>query len=327
MSYRNDQTGLIAALFDEASGAAPGWSGFLTLLAAMTQATGAAFAGMETAGVLGDCPPLEAETLRQMRTDRLYAAESLPGPPPEARLRAVKVRVGRDAYAVLQIRRAAHERDFRSADALFLDGLVPFLGQAVAIRQAGDADRRRAALTDRLTEGLGAGWILFDRTGAILDLSSFAADWGERSGLRLSSRRRFEPADPDTALEFRQGMAACLGGQGAATVVVEGAPRAEMVLRPENSGSARAVLGLLRVAPQGAARDAGRIAAHLGLSRSEARLVAQLCDGETLRSAGANLGWTEETTRSTSKQVFARLGVAGQPGLLRRVLNGALWLR
>jgi len=61
------------------------------------------------------------------------------------------------------------------------------------------------------------------------------------------------------------------------------------------------------------------------LSRSEARLLAQLCDGHTLRSAAEALGWTEETARSTSKVIFARLGVSGQPAMIRRIMGSGVW--
>lgn len=327
MSYRNDQTGLIAALFDAASGQSAGWSAFLEVLVAMTQAEGAALAsGPGQQAAIGRCSPFDDETVRQMRIDRVYAAENISGLVAEGWIRAVKVRVGRDGYAVLQICRAAHERDFRSAEAQHLDGLVPFLGQAVAIGRAQRSALRRTALTERVASGLGAGWILFDRTGLILDLSPVALEWGRTSDQRLQVRGRLETPDPGVAMQFRRGLAVCVEGKGPVTVSMGGHPVAEMILTPETREGERLVLGLLRAQPMTATLGAAHIARNLGVSLSEARLIMQLCDGENLRSAAVALGWTEETARSTSKQIFARLGVSGQTGLIRRVLNSALWL-
>ena len=81
-----------------------------------------------------------------------------------------------------------------------------------------------------------------------------------------------------------------------------------------------------RQAPRARDLPVGRIAAVFGLSRSEARLAALLCDGFSLAQAAAELGWTVETARSCSKQVFARMGVGGQTGVLRRMLASAVWI-
>jgi DNA-binding CsgD family transcriptional regulator len=63
-----------------------------------------------------------------------------------------------------------------------------------------------------------------------------------------------------------------------------------------------------------------------GVSRSEARLAVALCDGMTLTAAAQTLGWTLETARSTSKRLFARIGVSGQPGVVRAMHASAIWL-
>jgi DNA-binding CsgD family transcriptional regulator len=69
-----------------------------------------------------------------------------------------------------------------------------------------------------------------------------------------------------------------------------------------------------------------RIMATFDLSRSEARLAATLCDGLSLSAAAQTLGWTTETARSNSKLLFARMGVNGQPGVVRAMQSSAIWL-
>ena len=66
------------------------------------------------------------------------------------------------------------------------------------------------------------------------------------------------------------------------------------------------------------------IALHL---LEEARLAALLCDGFSLRDAATELGWTIDTARSASKQLFARRGVSGQAAPLPPMPTGVLWFQ
>jgi DNA-binding CsgD family transcriptional regulator len=184
------------------------------------------------------------------------------------------------------------------------------------------AERAEAALSDTLASRLGAGWIVFDRSGVVLSLSAAAHEWSEREGLRIVDRRRLEFPDADVAQVYRTGFAAVLAGEGPVTVPL---PRAELVLSLNDDFGDGVVVGSLRTMPMASLLSNDKIAAHFGLSRSEARLLAQLCDGQTLRSAAEVLGWTEETARSTSKVIFARLGVSGQPAMIRRIMGSGVW--
>lgn len=66
---------------------------------------------------------------------------------------------------------------------------------------------------------------------------------------------------------------------------------------------------------------------HLfGLTRSEARLVELLVDGGTVRSAGQDLGLTNESARQYLKSVFAKTGTHRQSDLVRAVLASPAWL-
>ena len=81
----------------------------------------------------------------------------------------------------------------------------------------------------------------------------------------------------------------------------------------------------MRQPPKLADIDIAWLADALGLSRSEARLAAQLGDGLRLKEAATQLGWTEETVRSCSKTIYAKMGVQGQAGLLRQLQGAGLW--
>src|SRR5690606_15132455 len=97
------------------------------------------------------CPVLDPEGRQSLRNDRVYAQDSLPaGIKTEGFIRAVKARVGQEARIVVWTHRAAHRKDFRSADGQQLSALVPYLGQAGEIWLGLCRERSRAALTPGL---------------------------------------------------------------------------------------------------------------------------------------------------------------------------------
>jgi DNA-binding CsgD family transcriptional regulator len=76
-----------------------------------------------------------------------------------------------------------------------------------------------------------------------------------------------------------------------------------------------------------AARDLpqpDQLAHALGLTLAEARLARTLGQGHSLPEATARLGLTRETGRSYAKQIYAKTGVSGQPGLMRLLWRSAL---
>lgn len=99
----------------------------------------------------------------------------------------------------------------------------------------------------------------------------------------------------------------------------------EMLLTQIEHENAPAILGQLRITPKGALISAKVFAHHFGVSTSEARLAILICDGHNLKDAAAMLGWTEESARTCSRKLMARLGVNRQPELIQRILNSSLW--
>ncbi|WP_163846447.1 helix-turn-helix transcriptional regulator [Pseudooceanicola aestuarii] len=347
MAHVDEQTALIRALFAAAAGgateceAADGgdsavagapWQDMLQRLRQVTRADGAALwldpaRGRGPSWVHGTMAGPEAAIRRSLRFDRVYGADELPGDPGDAgALRVVKARAGTHLQATLGIARQSHRQDFRSADGQQLNALAPFLGQAAEIWARHQAARERAARDAGLAAGLGAGWLLLDATGLILDLSPAARTWGAALGLQLAARRRLDLADGARALALRGGLTACLAGEGPVPLTLSRDPLVELVLTRDPGPGDAAILARLRHSMPCAAIPPARIARHFALTLSEARLTALICDGHSLRDAAHRLGWTEATARTCSKAIFARLGVSGQPGLVRRVLSGALWL-
>ncbi|WIV51428.1 hypothetical protein QQG91_02990 [Marivivens sp. LCG002] len=328
MARFDDQTELIRALFasaGDASAEGEAWAGFLHALRSITQADGAALViDTETPRLFGDAPLVDAELRLKLRVERVYDQDGLPNF--EWRhgfVRAVKVRIDQAATVTLWITRGAHLKDFRSVDGQLLSALTPFLGQGAEMWLRLLETRREAARTDAVAMQSGLGWVQFERSAIITSYSSMVGAWAEERGMRLSERRRFELADDGAAQAFRAAFQQVLAGAARDVAVIGVEPLTELVL---TQGEDQTILGTLRVAQPAADVAPETVAAHFGISKSEARLAMQLCDGASIKEAAMALGWTEETARTTSKAIFARLGISGQPALVRRMMGSGLWL-
>lgn len=308
-----------------ASGGA--WRDFLSVLSQAAQAESALlqlFAqGREIARWRGGRPlsngPPEPQV---MRLGRVYSQVDLPGTGSRDQpLRALKCAIGADGVGLLTLERRAP--DFRAIDGMHLSNLLPYLGQALEGWLALRLRQDRARLDDRLAWGLGAGWMVLGPAGNVLDLSPWLGEMlGGAGDLRLRGGW-LDFADPALAQAFQQAVA---GPLPSPPVALSRRPPLEMILTDGRHGGERALIAGLRHARAARATPVAEIARAFDLSRSEARLAMLLCDGFSLAEAAQELGWTLETTRSCSKQVYARMAVGGQPGVLRRMLNSPVWL-
>lgn len=261
------------------------------------------------------------EDLARMRGGRVYSQLDLPGGVSGDPLRAIRCGLEDAGFAVLLLARRG--RDFRAADAAHLARLEAYLGQVVTIRARLEAERARAALDRRAAVRFGLGWLRLAPSGRVLEHSAEAA---AVAGLRLQVNGWPEFTETGAARAFRQALAAVQAGEAAAPVDLSRDPPVQMTVLSHDFGDGPALAALLRQAPMARDLPVGRVAATFGLSRSEARLAALLCDGFSLAQAAGHLGWTIGTARSCSKQVFTRMGVQGQPGVVRRMQASLVWL-
>ncbi|SLN74500.1 hypothetical protein PSM7751_04162 [Pseudooceanicola marinus] len=307
---------------------APGWAEFLRLLAETTRAGTVALrleqAGRPVAAWHHGAPPPTLEETDKMRLGRVYAQGDLPGlMTRRAPLRALRAPAGPGGTALLWLARPEGAEDFRAIDAVQLSTLAPYLGPALTGWQAAQAARARAAQEQALARALGAAWILFSAGGQILDRAPGLEDLLTGTGIRLGSDGRLHLPEEATAQALRAALARSAPGAPPALLVLSDAPRLEMQISAPSDGPR---LARLRRSPRAAALPVAVVARHFALAPAEARLAQLICDGRSLAEAAADLGWTLESTRSASKQVFARMGVRGQAGVIRRMQAGALWL-
>lgn len=304
----------------------PPWRPFLAALAALTRAQAAALrieAGTAlTFATAPDVPLPAPEVLRRLRPDRIYAQDELDSAEPMRVLR-VALRGERHAWLAIHHRFAG----FRAVDGAQLNRLAPHLDVAVDSWLALGVERAPAAETAALAGALGAGWLWLDSGGRVIDADAHArATLAGAEGLRLTPAGRLESDDTAVALGLRRALDRALTGQSAVATL---GPDLALALRPgltsPAAGVEPALRAALRRAPLAAALDRDTLATMLHTTRSEARLAAQLCDGQSLAEAASHLGWTLETTRSASKRIFSQTGARGQPDLIRRLQTGAGW--
>ncbi len=89
---------------------------------------------------------------------------------------------------------------------------------------------------------------------------------------------------------------------------------------PKANVKAVAILSLKRVV-EAEAPDAALIAESLGISPAQARLVAALVVGKSLRGYAFEVGISVHTARTHLKNVFVGIGVRSQAALIRVVLT------
>lgn len=323
---------LYRAATPPAAGPTPtaGWDRMLGLLADLTGAE-SAFLRAQADGAtdphlavgIGPAPDLSDRDLAALRADRIYGqADFLTDWDPGHPLRLIRVNAPNRGRVWLGIARGT--RDFRAVDGARLADLGPHLGPAVAIWGEVQADRAAATRSHDLAASLGAGWLTLDRGGRVSGLGpGMARRIAAMPDLHLSADGRLSFAQGDTARRYRAALDRLWAGQtDRAFVPLSDALRTQVLLLPEGAGHIRLVL---RQDLRAAARRPEDLRASLGLSKSETRLAILLCDGASLSEAAGTLGWTVETARSTSKQIYARTGAGGQADLIRMMLNGVVW--
>jgi DNA-binding CsgD family transcriptional regulator len=261
----------------------------------------------------------------QMRTSRVYSRSDLPaGLSPASEtcpLRAVRWRFGPDAWGLITLRRRSE--DFRAIDGQHLSNLLPYLAHAVQGWKKRARERWQAALEGQICAGFGTGWALFAPSGLVTDMAEGLAERLEAvAGIRLSAEGRFVLAE-ENARALREAFSELTrDSTGTHLLWLSSAPPVQMMLSVENGE----FLGRIRHEMSACALPLSRVMAGFNLNRSEARLAVALCDGLSLLEAAEKLGWTLESTRTTSKRLFARMGVNSQPAVVRAMYQSVVWM-
>lgn len=180
-----------------------------------------------------------------------------------------------------------------------------------------DAYRRAADL-------LSFGVITLDRDGRILAVDDAARrQIGAVGGLAIRGDRLRVAAGP---VDLPATITAALQSGNTEAIHLGDADGLDLLLVPlaprPDGGPHEVRLMIYLSARRSPERDiSGHLAVLFGLSETQARLAARLASGRTLAEAAGDIGITEQTARTYSKDIFARTGTTRQGELIQRILT------
>ncbi len=257
--------------------------------------------------------PLPFELPRELaglRLHRVHTGEELrlrrpgSGSRPDSRdQRAVGLRAGaRVAWFVLGRNTALQSGAgaFRAVDSAALSGLVPHLEQVLECASDRRAMAQELMSAHLILARLQIGQVSFNAQGALCNQDAVAATLIARPGVHVP---RLLPAQDTPRLH------ACGAG-------------VHLLHLPAGGGPS---LGYLR-GSDAPLPEAATLAQLFGLTLPEARLVRALGAGTPLAESARMLGFSLETARTYSKQIFAKTGARGQSALMRLLWTSPLIL-
>ena len=232
----------------------------------------------------------------------------------------------------------AREHQCSAADSALLSSLAPFVAQALRSLMLIEQQRAESALSAIGMARSGAGWIAFDGEARVIGIASatgttLAALLG--AAPRIGERLRDLGPRPERQLSAAAAAFADDPQAAPRPIVLSPSPRIEALLAaphaidmaPVATITARAAMvALCRLPRPPAPGRVERLAGLRDLPLREAELALALADGRTLAEAAAAMGLTLETVRNYSKRLYAKLGVRGQPGLVRAVCESSALL-
>jgi len=279
-----------------------------------------------------------------MEPGRVYAYEELEGVSREApdrfreqflepagfhRMLMFRVAEPNGCSLWMAVTRPASAAEFTAQDrercARLARHLVPILSCHVALlnRAADAAAYRRAA------EMLAFGVISLGESREVITADAAAMDHLSACGhLRIKGRKLWAGGDQellhgriDEALRRKETRLVHLGDvDGLDLLLVPVSPRADA------APGGPALLVYLSARRRWARDLSEHLATLFGISQTQARLAALLAGGYTLSQAAAEIGLTEQSARTYSKEIYARTGTRRQGELIQRILTSVAML-
>lgn len=241
----------------------------------------------------------------------------------DERIVRIKEQEGTSAWLML-VRYSAF---FSAADGALLTAVAPHV--AVALRNFVLAERQRircAASREGLARA-GVGWIALGRDTRILDFDSNLTPLLVRlhESEKLVGERLHIDAQHDRqvvtqlANEFARNSAATPRAVILSEKLGLDALLVPMTERPDAALTLPVMMAFCRVQrpPEGDRKPI--LSALYGLSLREAEFALALSDGKSISEAAVTMGWTEQTARSCSKHVYAKMGLRSQSALVREI--------
>jgi DNA-binding CsgD family transcriptional regulator len=167
-------------------------------------------------------------------------------------------------------------------------------------------------------------WLVFDREARVLGIDPRLDAW-MREHLAYTPRVGERLRDLGVPAE-RELLAAAAAFTSATPppprpVLLHDHPRLEALLTATTDMARPFMLALCRLPNARTGESVDRLAALFDLPPREAQLAIALNEGRSIAEAAETMGLTLETARNYSKRLYAKLGVRGQPELVRLVCD------
>lgn len=221
--------------------------------------------------------------------------------------------------------------DYSAEDQAFFDSFLPHLG--VALRNFAQADRYRvrAALGSFISSRFELAAITVSESGQILGMEPAAQIMLDSIQNTISTAgRRLTFRESHLQKRMAEALRTAASGQRSKAIVFHaGDERMEMLVQPFLASSARAPVQPAAViyfrrdrALAGREEEMrGALNEMYDLSPVEADIALGLSRGRTMAQLAGDLGLSENTIRSYSKPIYAKLGVSRQVDLVRILLT------
>jgi len=224
------------------------------------------------------------------------------------------------------------EADFGADDELLLNEIAPYLRRVLRHFVALERERTNALLAGEAIQRLNFGWITLDAMGRILEADPQASYLLASSGtLRKDTQGFLKVTSPKPEHEITEVIKALTDNPNARprAMTLSRDPWLDMLLVPanRNSVSAKSVPTVVAYVHGDSSLSADRceqLAQLFDLLPSEARLALALSRGMSITEAAEELGLTEQTARTYSKSIYAKMGARGQADLVRFIHRSVL---
>ncbi|QNO28867.1 helix-turn-helix transcriptional regulator [Sphingopyxis sp. OPL5] len=227
------------------------------------------------------------------------------------------------------VTRSAGEPAFGADDRVLCERLARALVPALACYSALLSRSIETQMYRRAADLLSFGVITLDSVGRIVAVDDAARRWVDEAGVLAIHGDR--PHAVQRNVDLSQRIAAVMESTEAEAIHLGDADGVDLLLVPLASradAGPRGVCMMLYLSGRRPSRRdiSAHVAALFGLSDTQARLAMLLANGRTLAESAAEIGITEQTARTYSKDIYARTGTARQGELIQRILTSVAML-
>lgn len=227
------------------------------------------------------------------------------------------------------VTRSAGEPAFGADDRALCERLARALVPALACYSALLSRSIETQMYRRAADLLSFGVITLDSAGRIVAVDDAARRWVDEAGVLSIHGDR--PHAVQRNVDLSQRIAAVMESTEAEAIHLGDADGVDLLLVPLASradAGPRGVCMMLYLSGRRPSRRdiSAHVAALFGLSDTQARLAMLLANGRTLAESAAEIGITEQTARTYSKDIYARTGTARQGELIQRILTSVAML-